>query len=154
MQQSPEATAVSIAQVNEAAGWLRSPSYGETGGDTFSDDLTETAGLAGFNIRSGRLLDAIQAIYKLADGRILTGPWHGGTGGDPTGFVLAEDEFITEISGRAGRYVDQISITTNLRTYGPFGGNGGDVWSFPSSTIGGIFGRSGQLIDQIGFFYK
>jgi hypothetical protein len=139
---------------NEGAGWLRSPAHGGNGGTAFSDDLTEAARLLGFVIRSGSRVDSIQAIYQRADGTSFSGPQHGGNGGTQQAFAFAEDEFVTKVSGRAGSELDQISITTSRTTYGPFGGGGGKTWEFDSTDIGGIFGRSGSMVDQIGFFYK
>lgn len=146
---------------NEGEGWLRSPAYGGTGGDAFSDDLTQSARLLGFVIRSGNRVDSIQAIYQGPDGKpSFSGSQHGGNGGTQHAFAFAGDEVVTKVSGRAGDELDQILITTNKGTYGPFGGGGGHPWEIPNdstpdfTTIGGIFGRSGASVDQIGFFYK
>jgi hypothetical protein len=139
---------------NEQTGWLRSPTHGGDGGDAFSDDLTEVARLFGFVIRSGDKVDSIQAIYQREDGSSFSGPQHGGNGGTQDSFAFSEGEVVIEVSGRAGSELDQISITTNRRTYGPFGGNGGVAWVFECSEAGGIFGRAGAKVDQIGFFYK
>jgi Jacalin-like lectin domain len=139
---------------NEVAGWSKSHPYGGDGGDGFSDDLTQVTRLLGFVIRSGNRVDSIQAIYQGADGTSFSGPQHGGNGGTQYAFAFSGDEAIIGVSGRAGSALDQISITTTKKTYGPFGGNGGDEWEFPNTSIGGIFGRSGARVDQIGFFYK
>jgi hypothetical protein len=153
-EQSTSSEVEETIAANEGTGWLRSPAYGGDGGRLFSDDLTEVARPLGFVIRSDSRVDSIQAIYQRSDGTSFSGRQHGGNGGTQYAFAFSENESITRISGRAGDEVDQISITTTLTTYGPFGGNGGDPWEFDSTNIGGIFGRYGARVDQIGFFYK
>lgn len=77
---------------------------------------------------------------------------------------FASDERITGISGRygtfagGGTFVSTITIQTNLRRYGPFGGsslpaNFGAPYSYPvpsSYNFAGFTFRSGSFIDAIG----
>lgn len=133
--------------------WSPSDTHGGGGGSPFSDDLTQVVQLAGFNIRSGSLVDAIQPIFLLCGGDTANGQWHGGGGGSQQTIAFADDEVIQSFDGRAGQYVDQLTITTNKATYGPFGGSGGNPFSEDRlSVVGGFFGRSGAYVDQIGVF--
>ncbi|MDQ3935614.1 MAG: jacalin-like lectin domain protein [Actinomycetota bacterium] len=133
--------------------WRPSDTHGGTGGAPFTDDLTQVVRLAGFNIRSGSLVDAIQPVFLNCGGGRVTGPWHGGSGGGLQNIVFAADEVIQNFDGRSGWYVDQLTITTNKQTYGPFGGSGGSPFSEDRlDVVGGFFGRSGSYLDQIGVF--
>jgi hypothetical protein len=69
--------------------------------------------------------------------------------------VLEADEYLTEIFGRANTYLDAVGYRTNKgKTFGPFGGPGGNGFS---QSLGhavrfyGIYGRSGSWMDSIGF---
>jgi hypothetical protein len=139
---------------NESVGWQKSPTKGGNGGDPFTDDITQAVRLLGFVIRSGDKVDSIQAIYQRANGTSYSGAQHGGNGGTQQAFAFADGEVVTKISVHAGTEIDQITIKTNRTTYGPFGGAGGIAWDFEYPVIGGIFGRSGDKLDQLGVFYK
>ena len=125
--------------------------------------------LAGLVIRSGSAVDAIQGIYERKDRTKFSGLQHGGNGGGPQTIPFAQDEFITEINGYAGMdgrfdLVRQLVIKTNRKPagYGPFGTRMGTPWTFNAQSVGedpaafrvgGIFGRAGTWVDQIGFLY-
>ena len=73
-------------------------------------------------------------------------------------FDLEEGEYIIYVTGRAGTLIDQISFhTTRRRTFGPFGGPGGQPFdlSIPSNAVViGLFGKSGPSIHQVGLIYR
>jgi hypothetical protein len=128
-------------------------SYGGDGGSEFIDDLTDFSRLRKIVIRHGSWIDAIQGIWSV-EGVEISGPQHGGNGGGPSTIQLQEDELIVAIKGRAGTYVDSLTFVTNHgRTFGPYGGNGGNP--FPDITapegILGFYGRAGSYLDKVGF---
>lgn len=126
--------------------------FGGTGGDPFSDDLTQSCRIGTVNIRSGTYVDAIEVIYVKPGGGTYSGGQHGGSGGTAASFNLAANETIVRVDVRSGRYVDQLKFTTNLgNVYGPYGGDGGSA-SAVTGQIGGILGRSGRYVDAISFF--
>jgi hypothetical protein len=73
-------------------------------------------------------------------------------------FELEEGEYIVYVTGRAGTLIDQVSFhTTQRRTFGPFGGSGGQPFdlSIPSNAIViGLFGKAGPSIHQLGLIYR
>lgn len=126
--------------------------FGGPGGSPFSDDLTQSCRIGTVNIRSGTYVDAIEVIYVKPGGATYSGGKHGGGGGSPHSFNLAANENIVRVDVRSGTYIDQLKFTTNLgNVYGPYGGNGGSA-SAVTGQIGGILGRSGTYLDNIGFF--
>jgi hypothetical protein len=65
-------------------------------------------------------------------------------------------ERIIAVVGRSGDLLDNIAFLTEdpqgvRRTHGPFGGQGGAPF-IVNADVNGFFGRSGALIDAIGFF--
>lgn len=139
--------------------------YGGGGGNPFSDQLPDGASIIEVLIRHGEYVDGIQLVWELADGSGVFGPYHGGQGGDVDSFVLGPGELIDVINGRSGDLVDSLTFQTSLgHTYGPYGGGGGQPFeeifrSEPTPMantrvirpLRGIFGRSGDLLDAIGF---
>lgn len=127
--------------------------YGGTGGNAFSDDLTQSCRIGTVKIRSGTYVDAIEVVYVKPGGATYSGGQHGGNGGTAHSFNLAANESIVRVDGRSGKYVDQLKFTTNLgNVYGPYGGGGGNAFALPGLQVGGILGRSGTYLDNIGFF--
>jgi hypothetical protein len=144
---------------NEMATFRYGPSGGR-GGYEFSDDalLEEGSKVVAVNIRSKRLVDAIQIVYRSANGAVHPLEFQGGPGGDLLPFPLDDDEFITGISGRYGVVVDSIRIHTNKQTSNRFGGDGGVSeyrYDAPDGAeIVGFFGRAADVIDAIGVIIR
>lgn len=131
----------------------RTMAHGGNGGSPFQDNLTQAVRMAGFVIRHGSYVDGLMGIYKDAKNNTLPGMWYGGTGGKQDAVAFADDEHLIKVSGRSGSNVDQLTFVTNKRTYGPYGEGGGTPWEITTTAkLVGFFGRSGSLIDQIGFF--
>ncbi|HEX8238491.1 MAG TPA: jacalin-like lectin [Allosphingosinicella sp.] len=131
--------------------------FGGPGGGAFQDPgpVPELSRILRMTIRSGSLVDAISTTYLLPDGSTQTFS-HGGTGGTATDIHFNPGEQIIAVVGRSGTYLDNIAFLTEdprgeRRTHGPFGGNGGAQF-IVNRKVNGFFGRSGTLIDQIGFF--
>jgi hypothetical protein len=132
--------------------------YGGSGGNAFADlDPPDASRIIEVRIRSGEMVDSVQMVYGLIDGRNVVGPLHGGSGGGLNSFRLDADEYIIGLSGRYGRNLDSLRIITNKRTSQTYGGRGGtndlriDV---PSGyLVIGFAGRSGVYMDAIGLTY-
>ena len=143
--------------------------YGGSGGAFFSDELPDGARIIEVLIRHGEYVDGIQLCWEMADGSTVFGPYHGGQGGMEDSFILAPGEVIEVIHGASGDLVDSLTFQTSLgHSYGPYGGGGGNPFAenfkaqpnpidhAPGAQVSralvGIFGRSGDLLDAIGFW--
>ncbi|KAL5496908.1 hypothetical protein EMCRGX_G013281 [Ephydatia muelleri] len=139
-------------------GTFRTQLHGGHGGsafDHFSSGI-QGAKIKAILIRSGKMIDSIQVVYKVPEaGKDETKitDVHGGKGGTEHIFEIDVDhgEFITDVFGRSGRLVDKLWFLTNKgRVLGPVGGDGG-VMFHESCRLRGFFGRSGKMLDSIGF---
>ncbi|HYD38656.1 MAG TPA: jacalin-like lectin [Allosphingosinicella sp.] len=127
--------------------------HGGTGGTAFADPVPVPGQtfIKQIVIRSGSLIDSISTTYINPDGT-TTVATHGGGGGQPTTIVFNPGETITAVTGRSGKFVDSLTIlTSDRRVFGPFGGTGGTPFVVNANILGFV-GRSGTLIDSIGFF--
>lgn len=136
------------------------PIYGGSGGSVFTDSNMIGTSYASvpnsINLRSGRLLDAIDMTYQTTDKTIYQAPRRGGSGGTDHRFQLNPDEKIVKITGRAGSLIDALQFTTNTGRTSPFcGGNGGTEFTeqHPGYVLWYISGRSGRFVDQIQFHW-
>lgn len=131
---------------------------GGRGGRPFEDgEIPVNSRISEVRIRSGKMIDAIQAVYTLQNGTLFEGPSHGGNGGDLSVFRLDADEYIIGISGRFGNNLDSLVLHTNKRTSPVYGGTGGRQdykIDLPSGNRAvGFIGRSGNLLDAVGLSY-
>jgi hypothetical protein len=131
---------------------------GGSGGTVFTDgDIPAGAGIVEVRVHAGDVVDSVQIIYNLPDGRSLDAAKHGGSGGRAASFRLQQGEYIVGLSGRCGSYVDSLRIHTNRRTSQLFGGSGGDrdfrIDVPDGNQATGFTGRSGTYIDAIGLTY-
>jgi hypothetical protein len=131
---------------------------GGNGGDSFQEVSSASgARIAEVRVFAGTMVDSIQVLYVLPNGRTVEGPRHGGPGGQANSFRLDSDEYIVGISGRYGKNIDCVRIQTNKRTSPLYGGSGGrqdyriDVPRDNQAV--GLIGRSGNLLDAIGLLY-
>jgi hypothetical protein len=132
---------------------LKSPQYGGGGGDPFDDSSYIGNPITSITVRHGEYVDSIQVNYSGQQG-----PQHGGGGGNADTISLAKGEQVIAVVGRSGEYVDQIQFVTVspgnvLRTYGPYGGTGGDPF-YIIGTVDAFFGRSGSLLDAVGVWVQ
>ena len=140
----------------------KSDSYGGSGGGAWDDDIRNYSppivGVRSITIRHGNQVDSLQVTYLLADGSTYTAPKHGGTGGSQSSFTLAQDEMIIRVEGKTNNtLVDQLTFVTrnssgNITEYGPYGKTGQKDFSVEGYVVG-FFGRSGNLLDGLGFYY-
>lgn len=134
--------------------WVQSEQFGGAGGEPFADPLTSVKRVVGFRIQAGQRVDNIQALLW-TDAGVVWGPDHGGGRGDLYEVILEPDEQATEIVLQAHQQVDSIQIITNKRSYGPFGGQGGDrQHRIPVGVLGGFTGRSGVKVNALGLWYQ
>jgi hypothetical protein len=135
---------------NTVLDFSRSDTFGGNGGDAFDDshDLAAWGPIRHIAVRSGSEVDSIGVSW--ANGNFSD---HGGTGGNVSFIDLETDESILRVDGRSGDRLDQITFHSNKRTYGPFGGGGGNPFSvdFRGMSLVYLFGRSGAGMDQVGF---
>jgi hypothetical protein len=117
------------------------------------DDLTLVNRLTGLVVHSGKCVDSLQCMYLMSDGTTGTGTQWGGSGGAQETITLGTGEFIVLVEGHAGSILDQIMFTTNKGTkFGPYGnGGGGTAFWQPVTELGGFYGRSGTMMDCVGF---
>jgi hypothetical protein len=131
---------------------------GGRGGSPYSDqDAPAGARIAEVRVCSGRVVDSVQVIYALPNGRLLQAARHGGANSAESIFRLDNDEYIIGLAGRYGNTVDSMRIITNKRTSPQFGGGGGDRdfrIDVPSGNQAiGFAGRAGDSMDAIGLTY-
>lgn len=134
------------------------PLFGGTGGSPFDDTQApgRIARIVALTIRSGSMVDSIQATYQLENGQIWAAPVHGGGGGSPHTISFMEDETISTMLLRTGSLVDQIMLITTRpgepdHVYGPYGGQGGSSHAITGNIVA-FYGRSGSLIDAVGVY--
>jgi Jacalin-like lectin domain len=124
---------------------------GGTGGGSF-DDGPISSPLETIGIHAGSYVDALVLTYG------NTQMIHGGGGGQANNsFTLNNGEFITMLVGRAGDYIDQLQIVTNQRSYGPFGGSGGNPFVIqlpPNWGVVKFWGQSGSYLDALGIYIQ
>jgi len=131
---------------------------GGSGGNRFSDSQPSAgARVIGVRIHSAEIVDSVQMVYALSDGRTIVGPRHGGSGGRENVFRLDADEYIIGLAGRYGDTIDSLSIHTNKRVSQPFGGRGGDrdlrIEVPAGNQAVGFAGQAGDYLDAIGLTY-
>lgn len=123
---------------------------GGTGGGSFDDSVINSP-VATIAVHAGSYVDALVVTYQNG-----TQMFHGGGGGQVNNpFTLNSGEFITELIGRAGDYVDQLTIVTNQRRFGPFGGSGGNPFTIqlpPDVWVFAFWGQSGSYMDALGIY--
>ena len=151
---------------------IASPLFGyAVGGDPFDDGVTavfpQVARLHSLHICYGDVIDGIQLFYLLQDNSTFIASPHGemnencGKNSNKTKIFFKEDETLIHIKGliqKTWQYISQLTLFTSVaggppKTRGPFGRGGSDDVPFSlTGDIRGIFGRSGDVLDSIGFY--
>lgn len=128
--------------------------FGGSGGAAFIDDVSQVKRVKLIRVGHGAVVDSVQFVWELRDGRTDEGKRHGGGGGNQTHFELQDGETLVKITGRSGGFVDQLTFHTSRgRSFGPYGGGGGkDFTLVPEhgDAILGLHGRAGHGLDAIG----
>ena len=152
-----------------------SPLYGSfQGGDPFDDGTTavipQVARLHSLRVCYGDAIEGIQLIYIFQDGNTFIGTVHGKANKQQcpedskvSKIVFKENETLVRVEGLTQtkwKYISQLTFFTSMDGSpptlrgGPFG-RGNNSIDAPFSLTGeirGIFGRSGDLLDAVGFY--
>jgi hypothetical protein len=126
--------------------------FGGGGGSAFEDGPASQ--VRSVIVRSGAYVDSITFLY--ADGSTKV---HGGQGGGPPQRLdLNAGEFLAGVEGAYEPYLMYLFFTTSQgRSFGPFGGGGGNgfmLTPIPGYAITSFFGRSGSYVDALGFYIQ
>ncbi|XP_022137459.1 jacalin-related lectin 3-like [Momordica charantia] len=133
--------------------------YGGKGGNPWNERAFLT--IRRLVVNHGRWIDSIRIEYE-KNGNSFWSAKHGGDGGSRSEVVLNyPDEYLVTIEGCYGdihlggiatTLIRSLTVTSNRRSYGPFGMEEGTKFSFPNEgmKIVGIHGRSGSYLDSIG----
>ncbi|TVU22011.1 hypothetical protein EJB05_31687, partial [Eragrostis curvula] len=112
---------------------------------------------------SDAVVNSLAFSYNDRNGKQqMLGPW-GTPGGSSYTIRLGAFEHLKGIIGTfgpfdaAGNIITSLTITTNLRRYGPFGRGGGTEFTVPVEVHGsvvGFFGRAGTYLDALGVYIR
>lgn len=133
---------------------------GGNGGEAFHDQhLPPGTRVIGVKIRHGDLVDAVELLYKTADGMVESLGRHGGDGGGEDTFLLNRGEYIKGIKGTTGEFVVSMTIITNQRESPKYGGTDGEgpnryFFVAPGNEVIGFLGHSGAYVDRIGVYVR
>lgn len=128
---------------------------GGPGGDFFSfDPIDHEFEIAGLDVWSGTVIDAIQINYRHRRTRATMAFKSTGLGGTLSQLVLNPGEFITRVEGGGSPYVVWIKVYTSrgrqMSWGGPAAAPGFDFRCDNDEEIIGFEGRTGDYIDAIG----
>lgn len=133
---------------------LSSTAGRSSGGNSYQDSVPDNVRLSEVWFSTGTFIDGVQFWYLQPDGMLYTSGPHGSWGGSLYRLVFDADEYIVALNGKSALYMDSLSVVTNKRTFGPYGGSGGDTsFSISAPTgyeIAGLFGRAGGVLDYTG----
>jgi hypothetical protein len=120
-------------------------------------DVLSTESIKRIAVQHGRRIEQIQSEYSNGQ-NVSQVESVGNDAGEWSVIELEEGEYIIYITGRAGTLIDQLTFhTSRRRTFGPYGGTGGQDFeiSIPSNgKVIGFTGNVGPSINQIGLIYK
>jgi hypothetical protein len=149
-----------LAQEQGSSQIIEEESSGGKGGKPFHETIPSSAvQVVGVNVWGGKFIDAIQFIWKNAQGERIEGEkWGGGGGTQCIQLELKDDQYIKSITGKYGRNIDKLVIERSDGSKATCGGGGGQTaFEFiapEGKAIWGVFGRSGNFLDAIGVLYK
>lgn len=134
---------------------------GNTGPEKFEDKLDDVAALESITLHHGRLVEGIQAEYRLKNGQLRTTAIHGHKGNEKHDTIrLQPGEEIAAMEVRTGNAVDHLIFwTTQGRRYPPqegscYGKNGGHaVETLIAPRVRAFHGNSEWELNAIGFEY-
>lgn len=163
--------ALFLAGATAASPLLVSPLIGRSGGGDPFDDGTiavvpPVARLHALSICYGDFVDGIQLAYILEDNSTFVASPHGrvnkecASTSNMSRIYFKEDEALVRVEGFTHAYWQYVSQLTLFTSFGegkpklrggPFG-RGSDVPFSLTGDVRGIFGRSGDEVDAIGFY--
>ncbi|CAL5076183.1 unnamed protein product [Urochloa decumbens] len=144
---------------------IRIGPWGGKGGSQDIEDASLIKYLDSVTItHSGSVVDSIQFAYVDINYQDQSaGPWGGSGGLQADTIHLGESELITQVSGTIGTYggvtaVTSIKfVTSNFKTYGPWGLENGTPFTYTVQPCGGIvgfFARDGPYLTAIGVYVR
>lgn len=138
--------------------------WGKISGE-FLDVPTTPQRLECVTIRHGVVIDSLAfSFVDQAGGQHNVGPWGGPCGDNKDTIKLGPSEIVTEVSGTIGVFgaanveynaITSLTITTNVRTYGPFGEPQCTRFSVPvqdKSSIVGFFVCARKYVEALGVY--
>ncbi|XP_064940843.1 jacalin-related lectin 19-like [Musa acuminata AAA Group] len=107
--------------------------WGANGGSHW--DMGPADHIKSIKICAMAVVDSIAFMYVVGETAEDT-PRYGGPGGAPNLIKFFDEEYLTAISGYIGEYggtpcISQLTFTTNMGTYGPYGDGGGTPFNLP-----------------------
>jgi hypothetical protein len=135
---------------------MKSSVAGGRGGSPFVGVAGRNARIHNITVRGGNYIDYLM-MNKEPGGYVFeAGTPHEGQFIEM--LTLEPGEYITGISGKSGFYIDRLTIHTNRRDFGPYGGSGGSddfkLVAGQGKEVCGFHGRSGEYIDALGILYR
>ncbi|XP_065023700.1 horcolin-like [Musa acuminata AAA Group] len=132
--------------------------WGANGGSHW--DMGPADHIKSIKICAKGVVDSIAFMYVVGETAEDT-PRYGGPGGAPNLIKFFDEEYLTAISGYIGEYggtpcISQLTFTTNMGTYGPYGDGGGTPFNLPveEGKIARFYGRAGTYLKAIGVYLK
>jgi hypothetical protein len=132
--------------------------FGGSGGIAFDETRNHILRIERVIVHHSEYVHGLEVTYILENGERLPRSYGGHGGEESPEIVFSEDERICGVTVRSGQYVDSLAFITyrmfnliGMRRYGPYGGMGGQSCTVLSPNVREFFGRSGSLLDAIGF---
>nr|UTI93961.1 lectin [Pteroceltis tatarinowii] len=135
--------------------------WGGTGGNAWDDG--SYTGVRAIELTYRDTIGSFSVVYDL-NGKPVEGPKHPGTHSFTTAkielqfpeeYLVSVNGFYSPLSRLATRtpVIRSLTFKTNKRTFGPYGTEEGTPFSLPleNGLIVGFKGRTGELLDAIGF---
>jgi len=132
--------------------------FGGDGGTPFDDSPHRIARIERLVVHFAQYVHRLDVTYILDNEERLSKSY-GALGAEKSAEIaLADDERICAIGIRSGQYVDSLTFVTyrlfnlvGMKQYGPYGGPGGQGATVLSPNIRELFGRTGDVLDAVGF---
>ncbi|URE35307.1 Mannose glucose-specific lectin [Musa troglodytarum] len=142
----------------QAGAVIKVGKWGADGGSHW--DTGPADHIKGIKINAAGVVDSITFMYVIGETADET-PRYGGPGGKHNQIKFFDEEYLNAISGCIGEYdgtpcISQLTFTTNMGTYGPYGDGGGTPFNLPvdEGKIAGFYGRAGTYLIAIGAYLK
>lgn len=130
--------------------------HGGSGGSAFDWPLPDASWRLGWiYMKTGKYVDSIEVWWVDKIGNYHYAGKAGGSGGFGVNYPIDVNGEIYYAEGRSGNKLDAVKMIRFVDDPVEGGGTGGVSWFEPIQhprTYQGFFGRSGQVIDRLGFY--